>query len=94
MPQVRVAVIRARNASFVLVPVEASFGAKSRIEQQTIVDQMALAAERSRMPRHVVPVWDKGGGRLGFRAPQALQPVLREMKIEQVHQIADSFMAY
>lgn len=84
MAEAKVALFTERNVRFVVVRVDKSFGAKSRAEQQRMIDRMAIDAAMSSLPQLVVPVWDQGGGRIGLRAPQAVRPYLRGLSIAEL----------
>jgi hypothetical protein len=69
-----VAHIREQGIDLIIVLVDPSFGYKTHQEQQRIADALQECATAAGLAGTVVPVWDAGGGRLGFFAPPNWHP--------------------
>lgn len=82
--QLKFARLRDRDIDLILVPLDSAFGAKPRVEQQLFIDRVSQAARDLQLRGIVVPVWDKGDGGLGFRAPLAMQPYLRTLSLREI----------
>jgi len=80
MMDLRIAHLNERGDFFVIVPVESSFGAQSRVAQEAAIDRMRLAAMTARLNGTVVPVW-QDGNRLAFRAPQRFHSFFRSLSL-------------
>jgi len=74
MAQFRIAHIREQGQDMIIVPLEDSFRYKSNREQNEIRAALQMCARGAGLAGTVVPVWDAGGGRMGFLAPQLWQP--------------------
>ena len=80
MTDLQIAYLSERGNYFVIVPVESSFGAQSRVAQEAAIDRMRLAAMSARLSGTVVPVWEDGD-RLVFRAPQRFHSFFRSLSL-------------
>ena len=80
MPDLPIAHMSERGTYFVIVPVESSFGAQSRVVQEAEIDRLRLAAMSARLNGTVVPVWNDGD-RLAFRAPQRFHAFFRSLSL-------------
>lgn len=54
----------------IIVPLNRDFGQKSNAQQNEIRNSLQICARAAGLAGTVVPVWDAGGGRMGFMAPQ------------------------
>ena len=70
MSSFEVAHIREQGVDLIIIPLQSSFGYKSPTEQREIRATLQLCARSAGLAGTVVPVWDAGGGRMGFLAPQ------------------------
>jgi hypothetical protein len=70
MPRFKVAHIKEQGQDIVIVPLDSAFGHKVTSEQQMIADELQLRSQSAGLAGRVVPVWDSGGGRMGFLAPR------------------------
>ncbi|MGO4171469.1 hypothetical protein [Bosea sp. TAF32] len=80
MMEMQIAHLNERGNFFVIVPVESSFGAQSRVAQEAAIDRMRLAAMAAHLNGTVVPVWQHGD-RLAFRAPQRFHSFFRSLSL-------------
>ena len=71
MPRFKVAHIREQGQDMVIVPLDSGFGRKMSNEQQAIAAELQLRSQSAGMAGQVIPVWDNGGGRMGFFAPHS-----------------------
>jgi len=71
MPTFKIAHLNEGGQNMIIIPVDSDFGAKSNFEQQRTMDEFQARARSAGLAGHVVLVWDAGGGRMGFRAPNA-----------------------
>jgi hypothetical protein len=69
MPRFKVAHIKEQGQDMVIVPLDSTFGRKMSSDQQAIAAELQLRSRSAGLAGHVVPVWDNGGGRMGFLAP-------------------------
>ena len=74
MPKFEVAHIREQGADLVIIPLDDSFGHESPQEQRRITNSLQMCASGAGLAGLVVPVWDAGGGRMGFLAPPGYHP--------------------
>jgi len=64
-----VAHFRTQGQDVIAVCVTSQFGMKSNLEQNRILNALQFRANAAGLKGTVVPVWDAGGGRMGFLAP-------------------------
>jgi hypothetical protein len=69
MPSYDVAHINEQGVDLIIIPLDSSFGWKTKQQQSDIKADLQLHANAARLAGTVVPVWDAGGGRMGFLAP-------------------------
>jgi hypothetical protein len=70
MAEFRIAHLREQGQDMIIVPLSRDFGQKSNAEQNEILHSLQSCARAAGLAGTVVPVWDAGGGRMGFMAPQ------------------------
>ncbi len=81
MPRFKVAHIKEQGIDLVVIPLESSFGHKSELDQQDIIADLQLHSRGAGLAGTVVPVWDAGGGRMGFIAPQNWHPYFSSINL-------------
>lgn len=64
-----VAHIKEQGIDLIIIVVDSSFGPKTPGEQQEITAALQECATAAGLAGTVVPVWDAGGGQMGFFAP-------------------------
>jgi len=69
MPRFKVAHIKEQGQDMVIVPLDSGFGRNVTSEQRAIAAELQLRSQSAGLAGQVVPVWDCGGGRMGFLAP-------------------------
>jgi hypothetical protein len=84
METFEVAHIQQQGVDLIIVPLKGSFGSKSKSEQETIVSQLQVCAASAGLVGTVVPVWDVGGGRMGFMAPPNWHQFFRSISLSFV----------
>ena len=63
-----VAHIREQGIDLIIIPLDSAFGYKTTIEQKQASDALQTCANIARLAGIAVPVWDTGGGGMGFLA--------------------------
>jgi hypothetical protein len=84
MPTVKVAHVRQQGVDLIIAPLNRDFGYKTPHDQQAIVGEIQVWARSAGLAGTVVPVWDSGGGRMSFIAPQAWHPFFRGLNLRAV----------
>jgi len=69
MAEFRIAHLHEQGQDMIIIPLDRSFGHKTSSEQNEITYSLQLCAQSAGLAGTVVPVWDAGGGRMGFLAP-------------------------
>lgn len=70
MPRYKIAHFREQGVDLIVVPLESSFGRMTSSDQQENIIELQIHARSAGLAGTVVPVWDSGGGRMGFIAPK------------------------
>lgn len=70
MPKFPVAHIKKDGVDLIIIPLADSFRFKNKNDQSTIIDELQVRASSAGLAGTVVPVWNNGGGRMAFSAPQ------------------------
>jgi hypothetical protein len=94
MKSYRVAHVRKDGLDLIIVPMSPSFGGKPRAEQSEIVDGLQMQAAKAQLAGAVVPVWDAGGGRLGFLAPAAWHPFFKSLTLRSVVKLVNRELSW
>ena len=84
MPRFKVAHIREQGVDLIIVPLESAFGFKGASEQRAAVAELQVRAGAAGLAGTVVPVWDGGGGRMSFMAPQGWHPFFQGLSLPDV----------
>lgn len=84
MATFQVAHLREQGQDIIIVLVDRSFGYKSSTEQNQICAGIQACAASAGLAGTVVPVWDNGGGRMAFLAPQPWVPFFQSMTLANV----------
>jgi hypothetical protein len=84
MPSFKVAHIRQQSVDLIIVPMSSAFGSISDSDQEAQIQEMETRAHSAGLAGGVVPVWDSGGGRMKFRAPQQWHPFFRSISLSFV----------
>lgn len=79
-----VAHIQEQGVDLIIIPLKPEFQHKTAAEQNQTVGLLQVCATRAGLRGTVVPVWDAGGGRMGFRAPQNWHPFFASLSLEKV----------
>jgi hypothetical protein len=74
MPRYDVAHVREQGIDLIVIPLDSSFGQKTREDQTQEIAILQTHANGAGLAGTVVPVWDAGGGRMAFIAPQQWHP--------------------
>jgi len=84
MPRFKVAHVREQGVDLIIIPLESSFGGKIASEQQEAIAELQLHARSAGLAGAVVPVWDSGGGRMSFIAPQNWHAFFQGLNLHSV----------
>ena len=84
MPRFNVAHLREQGQGMIIVPLDSSFGHKLGSDQQSITADLQWHANDAGLKGTVVPVWDRGGGRMAFIAPQQWHPFFQSIDLRFV----------
>jgi hypothetical protein len=81
MTNFEVAHIRQQGIDLIIVYVGRSFGSMAHSAQSKTAGQLQECANSAGLTGTVVPVWDAGGGRMGFYAPNTWCPFFRSINL-------------
>lgn len=84
MPSVQIAHLREQGQDMVIVPLDRSFANKTTQQQQGAIAELQARSMAAGLKGRVVPVWDAGGGRMGFIAPQNWHPFFKSIDLHGV----------
>lgn len=84
MPNFDVAHIREQGVDLIIIPLDKSFRFKSQGDQSNTVNELQMRASNAGLAGTVVPVWDNGGGRMAFIAPQNYHPFFKSINLQFV----------
>lgn len=93
MPSFKIAHVNHQGLNLILVPLGPSFGRKTPEEQKATADELQVRASAAGLAGAVVPVWDAGGGHMGFLAPRKCHPLLRQLSLRRVYQMVNRELA-
>ena len=71
MPTFKIAHLREQGVDLIIVPMERSFGNRSKSDQHAIIAQLQADAISAKLAGIITAVWDCGRGEMGFIAPQS-----------------------
>lgn len=84
MPKFDIAHINQQGIDLIIVPLSSHFGSKGASDQRSAVDELQARASAAGLKGTVVPVWDAGGGRMGFIAPQSWHPYFMSINLDVI----------
>lgn len=84
METFEVAHFQEQGQDIIVVFVNNQFGYKSSIKQNESCAHLQQCASTAGLVGRVVPVWDAGGGRLGFHAAQNWHAFFRNVSLAQL----------
>jgi hypothetical protein len=79
-----IAHIREQGVDLIIVPMDNSFGHTTQREQNEFSHALETFAHDAGLAGTVVPVWDSGGGRMGFLAPRGYHPYFQSIDLRHV----------
>jgi hypothetical protein len=74
MPHFKVAHLREQGQDMIVIPLDSGFGSKIRHDQDNVIGELQSRARAAGLAGTVVPVWDNGGERMAFIAPNLWHP--------------------
>lgn len=86
MPRFKVAHLHEQGQDLIIVPLDSNFGHKAEDDQQEAIGELQMHAAAAGLRGHVIPVWDSGGGRMAFIAPQNWHSYFKSINLQYVHQ--------
>ena len=84
MPKFDIAHIRQQGVDLIIVPLERAFGQKIDQEKMKAIAELQARARAAGLAGTVVPIWETGGGRMGFVAPRPWHPFFRSLSLASV----------
>ena len=84
MAQFEIAHLREQGQDMIIIPLDDSYGYKSNVAQNRILNELQMYARAAGLAGTVVTVWDTGNGRMGFLAPSQWQPFFSSMSLYDV----------
>ena len=84
MPRLKVAHVKQNDIDIIIIPLEPSFGSRTPQDQQRTLNELQIRAQSAGLAGTVVPVWDAGVGRMGYRAPLDWQPFFNSVSLQWV----------
>jgi hypothetical protein len=84
MNKFKVAHLREQGVDLIIIPLDKDLSRKPPSEQSDIADSLQACAMSAGLAGTVVPVWDAGGGRMGFWAPENFHPYFRSISLQFV----------
>jgi len=84
MPQYKIANVKEQGVDMIIVPLDCAFGRKMTSDQQAITAGLQARSRSAGLAGRVVPVWDTGGGRMGFLAPNNWHSFFRSISLRWV----------
>ena len=85
MPNYKIAHIKEQGVDLIIIPLESRFGDMSRVDQERTIADLQIHASDANLAGTVVPVWDSGGGKLAFIAPQQWHPFFSGLNLVWVY---------
>ena len=85
MPTFQLAHIREQGIDLIIVPLNHDFEWKTDDERDAIIAELQMRTTSAGLAGQVVPIWDSGGGRTSFIAPQNWHPFFRSISLSYVY---------
>lgn len=87
MSTFEIAHIREQGQDMIIIPLRQDFGHRAPSEQAGVIAGLQACARGAGLAGKVVPVWDAGGGRMGFIAPPPWHPFFFGIDLNSVARI-------
>ena len=84
MPNLKVAHLRVQGQDMVVAPLESAFARQTATERDKIIFEIQAASASAGLRGIVVPVWNNGGGKMGFIAPPKWHPYFKSIGLSFV----------
>lgn len=84
MPTIKVAHVKQQGVDLVIVPLDDEFGRKPERDRHAAIAELQTRSVSAGLKGTVVPVWDDGGGRMAFIAPQPWHPFFKSINLGSV----------
>ena len=86
MAEFRIAHLREQGQDMIIIPLDRDYGQKTDAQQNDIRYSLQVCARGAGLAGTVVPVWDAGGGRMGFLAPHQWRNYFSSINLRIVSQ--------
>jgi hypothetical protein len=94
MPRYECAHIREQGQDIIIVPLEGRFGTIGDSAQAAEIRVLQIRANAAGYAGTIVPVWDAGGGRMSFVAPQPWHPFFKGLNLQVVARMINKYFAW
>ncbi len=84
MPSFKIAHLREQGNDMIIVPLTSDFGHKISSDQQAATSELQVRSRAAGLAGTVVPVWDAGGGKMAFIAPQQWHGFFKSISLQWV----------
>lgn len=84
MPTFNIAHVREQGQDMIIVPLSHEFELKTDVEKEEVMTEFQLRSRAAGLAGRVVLVWDAGGGRTRFIAPQPWHPFFQSISLSQI----------
>ena len=81
MPSFEIAHLNQSGQNMVIVPLDSNFGHKTTSDQRSVIAELQLRSNAAGLAGTVVPVWDSGGDRMSFIAPNPWHPFFKSISL-------------
>jgi len=79
-----IAHLHEQGQDMIIVPLDRNFQSKSADDRDDVITALQVCARRAGLAGTVVPVWDSGGGRMAFIAPQPWHPFFQSLDLRTI----------
>jgi len=83
MTRYKIAHVQEHGVNMIIIPLDSTFGNKSRRKQDEILDELQICANNAGLAGTVVPVWQMGANH-GFIAPPKWHPFFKTFSWEAI----------
>jgi hypothetical protein len=81
MPYFKVAHMREQGVDLLIIPLDSTLGNKMPEDQRAAIADLQMRAHAAGLAGTVVPVWDSGGGRMAFIAPDSWHAFFKALNL-------------
>lgn len=81
MPTFKIAHVKQQGTDLIIIPLSQDFRYKSDASKISVANELQIRASNAGLAGTVVPVWDNGGSRMAFIAPENYRPFFRSISL-------------